>query len=146
MKDEEEKKSTSGSSLILPPSALREDLLDPDALLAGCGADAGLLQTMCGHFRNFVPDRLAEVTEALRSRNTLRLRESAHKLGGMVSSFSAVAGESVARLGRLGGEGRFEEATHIHGQLTEMVAEVVSMLDTLSVDQLRRLASRRPRN
>src|SRR5262249_56339183 len=69
-------------------------LLDPAALLAACDSDDELLRKMCRHFRTFVPGRLAEVTEALRDGNTPRLREEAHKLGGMVSSFSATAAEA----------------------------------------------------
>jgi hypothetical protein len=80
---------------------------------------------------------LAEVSEALRDRDTVRLRAAAHKLGGMVSSFSAVAAEAVALLGRLGGEGKFEEATQTHSRLTEIVGRLITVLDSLSVEQLR---------
>jgi signal transduction histidine kinase/CheY-like chemotaxis protein len=114
------------------------DLLDPAALLAACDGDADLLRKMCRHFQNFVPGRLAEVSEALRDRNALRLREAAHKLGGTVSSFSATAAEAVAVLGRLGGEGKFEEATEAYSRLAEIVGRLLSALDTLSVEQLRR--------
>ena len=64
--------------------------LDPTALLAACDGDAELLRNMCGHFRSFVPDRLAEASEALREGNSSQLRATAHKLGGMVSSFSEI--------------------------------------------------------
>src|SRR5262249_45406831 len=96
-------------------------LLDPVALLAACDGDDELLRKMCRHFQAFVPGRLAEVTEALRGRNALGLREAAHKLGGMVSSFSATAAEAAALLGRLGSEGNIEEAAPIHTRLTEIV-------------------------
>jgi PAS domain S-box-containing protein len=112
-------------------------LLDPVALLAACDADAELLRKMCRHFQSLVPSRLAEVREALRDRNAPRLREAAHKLGGMVSSFSATAAEAAALLERLGGEGRIEEATQTYSQLTEIVGKLISVLDTLSVEQLR---------
>jgi HPt (histidine-containing phosphotransfer) domain-containing protein len=95
---------------------------------------------MCRHFRAFVPGRLAEVTEALRDGNALRLREAVHKLGGMVSSFSATAAEAAARLGRLGDEGKMKEATQSHSQLTDIAERLGSVLDTLSVEQLRRRA------
>jgi HPt (histidine-containing phosphotransfer) domain-containing protein len=85
-----------------------------------------------------VPGRLAEVTEALRDGNTSRLREAAHKLGGMISSFSATAAEAAALLGRLGDEGKIEEATQAHSRLTEIVGRLNSVLDTVSVEQLRR--------
>src|SRR5262249_22314560 len=95
-------------------AGLPSRLARPAAPLAACGGDEELLRKMCRHFRTFVPGRLAEVTEALRDGNTPRLREAAHKLGGMVSSFSATAAEAAALLGRLGGEGKTEEATQAH--------------------------------
>ena len=114
------------------------DLLDPAALLAACDNDSELLRKMCRHFQTFLPDRLAEVTHALRDRNMPRLREAAHKLGGMVSSFSATAAEAAALLGRLGSEGKFEEAIQINSRLNDIVGGIISVLDTLSVEQLRR--------
>src|SRR5262249_8784969 len=115
-----------------------DGLIDGAALLAACDEDAELLRKMCQHFQTFVPGRLAEVSEALRDRNVPRLRAAAHKVGGMVSSFSATAAEAVALLGRLAGEGKIEEAIQTHFQLTEIVGRLISELDTLSVEQLRR--------
>jgi PAS domain S-box-containing protein len=112
-------------------------LLDRAALLAACDGDAELLRKMCRHFQTFVPGRLAEVSEALLNRNAHRLREAAHKLGGMVSSFSATAAEAAAILERLGKEGRIEEATQAHSQVTEVVGRLMSVLDNLSVEHLR---------
>jgi two-component system sensor histidine kinase/response regulator len=113
-------------------------LIDSAALLAACDGDAELLRKMCRHFQTFVPDRLAEVSEALRDRNAPRLRKAVHKLGGMVSSFSATAAEAAALVGRLGSEGKIEEAIQNHSRLTEIVGRVISVLDTLSVEQLQR--------
>jgi PAS domain S-box-containing protein len=113
-------------------------LLDPAALLAACDGDDELLRKMCRHFQTFIPGRLAEVAEALRDRDPLRLREAAHKLGGMVSAFSATAAEATALLGRLGGEGKLDEASQTHSRLTEIVGRLNAALDTVSVEQLRR--------
>jgi HPt (histidine-containing phosphotransfer) domain-containing protein len=113
-------------------------LLDTAALLAAFDGDAELLRKMCRHFQTFVPGRLAEVSEALRNRDSARLRASAHKLGGMVSSFSAAAAEAAALLERLGTEGKVEEAIQTHSRLAEIVGKLISVLDTLSVEQLRR--------
>jgi signal transduction histidine kinase/CheY-like chemotaxis protein/HPt (histidine-containing phosphotransfer) domain-containing protein len=120
------------SSFILHPSEL-----DPAALLAACDGDAELLRKMCRHFQTFVPGRLAEVSEALRDRNIPRLREAAHKLGGMVSSFSATAASAAVQLGRLGSEGKIEVAIQTHSRLTDIVGRLMSVLDTLSVEHLR---------
>jgi two-component system, sensor histidine kinase and response regulator len=114
------------------------DLLDPTALLAACDGNDELLRKMCGHFRTIAPGRLAEVTEAFRDRNAPRLREAAHKLGGMVSSFSATAAEAAALLERLGSDGKIEETTRAHSRLNETMERLYSLLDSVSVDQLRR--------
>jgi PAS domain S-box-containing protein len=113
-------------------------LIDSAALLAGCGGDAELLRKMRQHFQNFVPGRLAEVSEALRDGDTRRLQEAVHKLGGMISSFSATAAEATALLGRLGSEGKIEEAIQAHARLTELVRRLNLALETLSLDQLQR--------
>jgi hypothetical protein len=112
--------------------------LDPATLLAACDGDADLLRNMCRHFQALVPARLAEVGDALRDRDAARLQAAAHKLGGMVSSFSAAAAESVALLTRLGREGNFEEATQTHVRVTEILGKLFAVLDTLSVEELRR--------
>jgi CheY-like chemotaxis protein/nitrogen-specific signal transduction histidine kinase len=113
-------------------------LLDPAALLAACDGDAQLLRKMCRHFQNFMPSRLAELSDALRERNPVRLREAAHKLGGMVSSFSSTAAAAAAHLERLGSEGNIEEAIRAQSQLTDIVGRLCSVVDTLSIEQLRR--------
>jgi PAS domain S-box-containing protein len=142
MRDEESKVRDEGSasaldSFLIPhPSSL--SLLDPAALLAGCGGDDELLRKMSRHFQAFVSGRLAEVSEALWDRNTSRLREAAHKLGGMVSAFSAPAAEAAARLEQLGREGKIEEAIQTHSRLTEIVDRLIPLLGTVSVEQLRR--------
>jgi hypothetical protein len=55
-----------------------------------------------------------------------------------VSSFSAAAAESVALLTRLGSEGQFEEATQTHVWLSAILRKLFAVLDTLSVEVLRR--------
>jgi CheY-like chemotaxis protein/HPt (histidine-containing phosphotransfer) domain-containing protein len=121
---------------LLTPAA--EGLVDPAALLAACDGDAELLRKMCRHFLTYVPGRLAEVSEALRDRDNPRLRVAAHKLGGMVSSFSATAAEAVALLECAAAEGKIEEAVQAHSRLVDIVSRLSSTLDTVTVEQLRR--------
>jgi CheY-like chemotaxis protein len=131
----------SGAEVPLPVASdagVPSDLLNPAVLLAACDGDAELLRKMCQHFLSFAPDRLAEAKEALRDRDGARLQEAAHKVAGIVSSFSATAAEAAALLERLGSEGEFEEAIHTYSRLTAMVGRLMSTLDTLSVEQLRR--------
>jgi signal transduction histidine kinase/DNA-binding response OmpR family regulator/HPt (histidine-containing phosphotransfer) domain-containing protein len=124
---------------IHPPALIPHPSgLDPSALLAACDDDGELLRKMCGHFQAFVPGRLAEASEALRERDGSRLQEAAHKLGGIVSSFSASAAEAAAVLERLGSQGKIEDAKKTHSRLTDIVARLTSILDDLSIQQLRR--------
>jgi signal transduction histidine kinase/CheY-like chemotaxis protein/HPt (histidine-containing phosphotransfer) domain-containing protein len=132
--------ATTGSEDRATTGGVPAGLLDPATLLAGCAGDAELLRKMCRHFQTFVPARLAEAREALRDRDTGRLQEAAHKLGGMVSSFSAPAAESAALLRRLASEGRLEEAVQTHSRLTEIVGRLIALIGTLSVDHLQRQA------
>jgi PAS domain S-box-containing protein len=129
---------TPDSGTLIPGAA---GLLDPTALLAACDEDAELLQKICRHFQAHVPGRLAETSAALRDRDAARLRGAAHKLGGMVSSFSAAAAEAAAFLERAAAEGNIDEATQAHSRLADLLARVSSALDTVSMDQLRQRAS-----
>jgi PAS domain S-box-containing protein len=122
---------------VAPDAPAADGLIDPAALLAACDGDAELLRKMCRHFQTFVPGRLAEASEAIRDRNAPRLRESAHKLGGMVSSFSTTAASVAALLEGLAAQGNIEEAIQTHSRLTEIVARLFPVLNTLSVEQLR---------
>jgi protein-histidine pros-kinase len=133
---EEGNRTNLDSSLNSQPSSL--PLLDAAALLAACDGDADLLRKMCLHFRTFVPDRLAEVSEALQNRDAARLRAAAHKLGGMVSSFSAAAAEAAALVENLAIQGKIEDAIPARARLTDLVSRVLSTLDTVSVENLRR--------
>src|SRR4051794_18513136 len=66
--------------------------LDPITLLAACGSDGDGLRELCQDFRTYPPARLVEVGDALRAQDAPRLREAAHKLCGLLSAFSTVAG------------------------------------------------------
>src|SRR5205085_4679109 len=67
-------------------------LLDPRVLLAACGGDAAILEKICQAFRAGLPDHVTAIQDALQERDTVRLRQAAHKLCGMVAAFSTVAG------------------------------------------------------
>jgi PAS domain S-box-containing protein len=81
---------------------------------------------------------LVGVSEAPRDRDFHRLREAAHKLGGMACSFSAAAAETAALLERAAAKEDIEEATQAHARLDDLLASISSTLDTISVEQLQR--------
>ena len=73
-------------------------LLDARVLLSACGGDDEILRIICEGLRSSFPAQIATIRDALESQNALRLRESAHKLCGMVSAFSTVAGTVASEL------------------------------------------------
>jgi two-component system, sensor histidine kinase and response regulator len=116
------------------------DLLDPRVVLAACGGDAVILEKICQTFRGRLPEHLTAVREALRERDILRLREAAHKLCGMVSAFSSVAGKVASDIEDHAAEGQLEEARPLIAQLETMAEELVRLAGDLSLETLQRQA------
>jgi hypothetical protein len=109
-------------------------LLDPGVLLAACGGDAAILEKIGQAFRARFPEHLRAVQDALHEGNALRLRETTHKLCGMVSAFSTVAGgvaleDQVAR-------GQVDEAPALVERLETMVQELLRVVGGLSLETL----------
>ena len=112
-------------------------LLDPPVLLAACGNDAVILEKICQAFRTHLPDHLTALQDALRDRDTVRLREAAHKLCGMVAAFSTVAGGVASKLEDHAAEGQIEETRPLVRQLQAMADELVRLTGKLSLEALR---------
>jgi len=115
----------------------RPGLLDPRVLLAACGADAVILEKICQALRARLPDHLTAVQDALRERDTVRLREAAHKLCGMVAAFSTVAAGVASELEDHAAQGRLEEARPMVGQLETMAQELMRTVGGLTLETLR---------
>jgi CheY-like chemotaxis protein len=111
-------------------------LLDPRVLLAACGDDAAILEKLCQSFRARLPNHLAAVQDALRARDAARLREAAHKLCGMVATFSTVAGGVASELEDHAARGQLEEARPLVGQLETIAQELLRLVGGLTLDQL----------
>jgi HPt (histidine-containing phosphotransfer) domain-containing protein len=132
---------TPDSWLLTPDLAVdpQSSILDPRALLAVCGGDAVILEKICEAFRDCLPDQLTAVQDALREEDTVRLRESAHKLCGMVAAFSTVAGEAASELEDQAAQGRLEEARPLVEKLETMADELMRLAGSLSLETLRQL-------
>ena len=124
----------------------RRDLLDAPVLLAACGGDPTLLRKMCQTLTARVPEHLAALRDALRDRDAPRLREAAHKCCGMLSEFSAAAGDLAGNLEDLAAGSHLDEAAPILEQLQTIVPELVKQLAGITVEALRRQAERRDQN
>jgi hypothetical protein len=71
---------------------------DPATTLAACGGDVTLLRKLNDSFQRTVPDYVAELRDATEQRDGARLRRVAHKLRGLVSTFSPSIAATVAAL------------------------------------------------
>ena len=124
---------------ILPVrlSAGLPGLLDPQVLLAACGDDAAILERICQAFRAQLPGHLKAVQDAMGNRDARGLREAAHKLSGMVGTFSTVAGGVASELEDHAAQGEFEEARALMARLETMADELMRLADGLSLESLR---------
>jgi HPt (histidine-containing phosphotransfer) domain-containing protein len=121
-----------------PRQSRTRDLLDAPVLFASCGGDPILLRKMCQTLTSRLPEHLAALRDALREQDAPRLREAAHKCNGMLSEFSAVAGDLAGSLEDLAADTQLEKATPILEQLEAMVQELAKQIDEITVEALRR--------
>jgi CheY-like chemotaxis protein len=115
-------------------------LLDPAVLLGACGDEAEALRELCRGFQTYLPLRLAEVAAALRNEDVSPLRLAAHKLCGLLSTFSTVAGGVASALEDHAETGRLEECRPLVERLEAMARELLQQVDGLSIESLRRQA------
>ena len=112
-------------------------LLNPVVVLAACGDEAEGLRQMCQGLRSYLPGRLDELGEALRARDAPRLRVAAHKLCGLLSAFSTVAGGVASDLEDWAAGGRLDECRPLVERLGAMARELIEQVDGLSIEALR---------
>ena len=106
--------------------------------MAACGGDPALLGKMCQTLAARVPEHLAALRDALRDQDASRLREAAHKCCGMLSEFSAAAGDLAGSLEDLAASTQLDQAAPILEQLETIAEELVKQIDGITVDALRR--------
>jgi two-component system, sensor histidine kinase and response regulator len=116
-------------------------LLAAKTLLAACDDDPVLLDKLIGVFKNSISGSLAQVHEAITRAGPQRLRESAHQLRGLLSTFSTEAAEGAALLEAMGASGQIGDAASTFDGLAETAERLVRQLEKLSVEQLRHLAT-----
>jgi HPt (histidine-containing phosphotransfer) domain-containing protein len=90
--------------------------------------------------RTYLPARIADVRQALQSADAPRLRTAAHKLCGLLSAFSTVAGAVASDLEDQAARGQREEANLLVERLEVMARELIEQVDGLSIELLRQQA------
>ena len=118
-------------------------LVAPKTLLSACDDDPVLLGKLIRIFQDNVPGSLARVQEAIARQDPAGLRESAHQLPGLLSTFSPEAAQAAARLEAMGAGGELGEASSAFENLADMIGRLRPILENLPIDELRH-RSRRP--
>ena len=126
---------------VLPARGRPESLLAPATLLAACDDDPTFLHELIQVFRADTPGALARVRDAVDQEGAPRLREAAHALRGLLSTFSAMAAAEAARLETMGASGQLDDAASTLGVLDEMVERLGPQLEGLSIERLRHQAA-----
>ena len=111
-------------------------LLDSVTLLAVCESDPECLRDMCKDFQDFAADRLAAMSDALRDRDTPRLRDAGHKLCGLLSAFSTAAGKLASQFEDHAAAGQLEEARLLVPRLATMTKDLLRQVGNLSLEAL----------
>jgi HPt (histidine-containing phosphotransfer) domain-containing protein len=130
-----------GSEPVPPARGRPATLLDPATLLAACGDDPTLLRELIDVFQADTPGALTRVGEAVEQQEASRLRAAAHRLRGLLSTFSAMAAAEAARLETMGAGGQLDDAASTLDVLAEMVERLGPQLEELSIEQLRHQAA-----
>jgi HPt (histidine-containing phosphotransfer) domain-containing protein len=95
---------------------------------------------MCQTLTARIPEHLAALREALHDQDALRLREAAHKCCGMLSEFSAVAGDLAGSLEELAAGTQLDKAAPILEHLETIAQQLIKQVDGITVEALRRQA------
>ncbi len=111
-------------------------LLDAVVLLAACGGEEEGLRELCQDFQTYAPARLTDVGDALRDQDAPRLREAAHKLRGLLSAFSTVAGNVASDLEDQAARGQLDAARQLVGRLETMARDLIQLVGGLSLETL----------
>jgi CheY-like chemotaxis protein len=117
-----------------------ETLIDAAALLAACGGDESLLKTMVRSFNAHLEGQLAQVRVAVHNAAPAQWHRAAHKLHGLVSTFSSIAAAAVADLERLADANDPERARQQYVAVADMLRSLSSELPRRTIIDLRRAA------
>jgi dihydrodipicolinate synthase/N-acetylneuraminate lyase len=110
--------------------------LDATALLAACGSDDGVLARVVTALRRELPRRVASAQEAWRQGDARALRESAHKLHGMISAASTAAGALASDIEDEATAGHLAQAGVLLEALAPIACDILVEIEGVSVDQL----------
>ena len=98
-------------------------------MLAACGGDVTLLRKLIETFQRTVPDYVSELRDATEQRDEERLRHVAHKLRGLVSTFSPSIAATVAALEQ---PALAQDQGRVVSQCAEVGELIAALVETLA--------------
>jgi HPt (histidine-containing phosphotransfer) domain-containing protein len=119
---------------------LKTDLIDQNTLLAVCGGDSTILEKICQTFQAGLPVLLESVRAAMQKGDARRLRESAHKLNGIIGAFSSEAGAITSDLEDCAENGQLKEAQALFQRLDTVARELMMVVPSLTIELLKQKA------
>jgi signal transduction histidine kinase/ActR/RegA family two-component response regulator len=111
-------------------------LIDPDALFASCDGDPAILEILRQGLLRQLPLEMNRALGYASEGDAAALRESAHKLFGIVATVSTRAGELASRLEDEAAQGDLEAATVSTTGLEVLVREILERIALVSLDDL----------
>ena len=117
-----------------------QSLLSPASLLAACENDPALLQKLWGGSGS-APEHVATLAAARTARDLRRLRDTAHKLAGMLAVFSVPAGELASAAEDRAAAGELDAAAELSVRVEAATAVLLHLTEELSLERVHTLAS-----
>lgn len=118
------------------PEESKFTVLDPGVLLSACGGDETMLGKIIVSCRLHLPQQLAMVRDHVRNRDSLQLRESAHKLAGIVVAFSTLAASAASDLEELAAADQTENYLPTTARVEAHCEQLLREIDGLTIADL----------
>ncbi|WP_207397502.1 response regulator [Bremerella alba] len=125
--------------LVTLSSDQQEPLVTVRTLIGACGGDELLFQQMKETLQANLPIRLEQLKTVIAMENLSNLREEAHKLAGMLSVFSDVAGNLATQVEDEAEAGQRTSAKESSMRLIELCDNLLRQVEPLTLDQLNRM-------
>jgi two-component system sensor histidine kinase/response regulator len=110
--------------------------LEPSVLLSACGGDPAVLAKINRALQSQLPAELARAAACLEASNAPALRESAHKLCGMIAVVSTSGGNEASALEEFAACGALQEAAASFASVKALTETLLVGLSSLSIGDL----------
>jgi PAS domain S-box-containing protein len=116
-----------------------EAALTPSVILAACENDSALLEKLCHWFRERAREHVAALAAARVASDLERLRETAHKLSGMLGTFSTPAGELASALEDRAEAGELAASLELSARVEAATEDLMRQTASLTLERLNAL-------